>query len=94
MAFPTSVNSMITDSITQTNLEVLGGAPAMAMANLFMTISHALGNAAHNATYSQQQTNLTAQAATTQGISALFCLETATTGLATSTIMGAGQTPM
>jgi len=35
MAFPTAVNSQITDSITQANTKVLGDAPAMAMGNLY-----------------------------------------------------------
>ena len=34
MAFPTSVNDQITDSITQANTKVLGDAPAIAMGNL------------------------------------------------------------
>jgi len=35
MAFPTAVNSQITDSVTQANVQVLGDAPATAMGNLF-----------------------------------------------------------
>ena len=66
MAFPTAVNSQITDSITRVNTKVLGDAPAVAMGNLFIATSQALSNAAHNATTSQQQSNITAQAATTQ----------------------------
>ncbi|MBI9076655.1 MAG: RebB family R body protein [Desulfatibacillum sp.] len=88
MAFPTSVNNQITDSVTQSNVEVVGSSPAMAMGNLFITTSQALGNSAHNATTSQHQTNVTAQAATTQSVSTLFCLDTATTGLATTKILG------
>ncbi len=87
MAFPTSVNNMITDSITQANTEVVGTSPAMAMGNIYMTTSQALGNAAHNATTSQQQTNVTAQAATTQSVSTLFCVDTATTGSVTKHIL-------
>lgn len=34
-AFPTDVNSQITDSVTQANTKVLGDAPAEAMGNLF-----------------------------------------------------------
>ena len=86
MAFPTSVNNQITDSVSQSNVEVVGSSPAMAMGNLFMTTSQALSNAAHNATSGQQQTNVTAQAATTQSVSTLFCLDTATTGLTTTKI--------
>lgn len=35
-AFPTAVNSQITDSVTQANVKVVGEAPAMAMGNLFV----------------------------------------------------------
>lgn len=86
MAIPTSVNDQITDSITQANTKVLGDAPAVAMANLFEATSQALANAAHNATTSQQQANITAQAATTQGVSTLYTIDTASTGVATDKI--------
>ena len=88
MAFPTSVNSQITDSVTQANVKVLGDAPAIAMGNLFQATSQALGNAAHNATTAQQQTAVTAQAATTMGVAILYSLDTASTGKATSAILG------
>lgn len=86
MAFPTSVNSQITDSITQSNVKVLGDSPAMAMGNLYQATAQALANAAHNATTAQQQTNVTAQAATTQGVALLYSLDTASTGMATMKI--------
>ncbi len=41
MAFPTSVNDQITDSVT----EVLGNTPAIAMGNLFQAIALALSTA-------------------------------------------------
>lgn len=82
-AFPTSVNDQITDSVTQANVKVIGDAPAVAMGNLYQASAQALGNAAHNATTAQQQTNVTAQAATTMGIATLYSLDTASTGVAT-----------
>ena len=88
MAFPTSVNDQITDSVTQANTKVLGDAPAVAMGNLFQATAQALSNAAHNATTSQQQTNVTAQAATTMGVATLYSIDTASTGIATSKILG------
>jgi hypothetical protein len=87
LAFPTAVNSQITDSITQANLEVLGVSPALALGNLYQASAQALANAAHNATTVQQQTGLTAQAATTMGISTLYSLDTASTGIATTKIL-------
>lgn len=86
MAFPTAVNSQITDSVTQANTKVLGDAPAVAMGNLYQATAQALSNAAHNATTGQQQMNITAQAATTQGVSTLYAIDTASTGVATAKI--------
>ena len=86
MAFPTAVNSQITDSVSQVNTKVLGDSPALSMGNLFVATSQALSNAAHNATNNQQQSYVTMQASTTQGVSTLFSLDIASTGKATSTI--------
>ena len=88
MAFPTAVNSQITDSVTQANVQVLASAPANAMGNLYQATAQALANAAHNATTAQQQTNIVAQAATTQGVALLYAVDTASAGAATRTIMG------
>lgn len=76
----------IADSVTQTNVKVLGEAPAVAEGNLYQATSQALSNAAHNATTSQQQTGITAQAATTEGVSTLYEVDTASTGEATAKI--------
>ncbi|WP_246794495.1 RebB family R body protein [Burkholderia perseverans] len=89
MAFPTSVNDQITDSISEANLKVLGDAPAMAMGNLFVATAQALANAAHNATSNQQQSNITAQAATVMGVATLYSIDTASTGVATTDILNA-----
>ena len=88
MAFPTSVNSQITDSVTQANVQVVGSASAVAMGNLYQATAQALANAAHNATMAQQQMFLTAQAATTMGVALLYSLDTASTGAATKKILG------
>ncbi|MCC2522314.1 RebB family R body protein [Vibrio coralliilyticus] len=87
MAFPTAVNDQVTDSVTQANVKVLGDAPAMSMGNLFQATSQALGNAAHNATMAQQQAAITAQAATTMGVTTLYSIDTASTGRATKDIL-------
>jgi hypothetical protein len=76
MANPTPVNSQITDSVTQSNTKVLGEAPAMAMGSLYQTTAQALGNAAHNATASQQNANVLAQAATTEAVNSLLSMNT------------------
>ncbi|MEM7353350.1 MAG: RebB family R body protein [Acidobacteriota bacterium] len=88
MALPTAVNDQITDSITQSNQGIVGAAPATAMGNLYIATSQALANAAHNATSGQQQANITAQAATTQGLVTLYSIDTASAGAATKEILG------
>ncbi|WP_426438086.1 RebB family R body protein [Bradyrhizobium genosp. P] len=72
MAFPTSVNDQITDSVTQTDVHVLGDAPAIAMGNLYQATAMALANAAHNATNGQQQNFTVAQAVTTLCVQILY----------------------
>ena len=86
MAFPTAVNSQVTDSVTQVNTKVLGDSPAVSTGNLMIATSQALSNAAHNATSGQLNAHVTAQAAMTQGISTLYSIDTASTGVATHKI--------
>lgn len=86
MAFPTAVNDQITDSVTQANTKVLGDSPALALGNLYIATGQALANAAHNATNNQQQSYVTMQASTTQAVSTLLSVDTASTGVATKRI--------
>ena len=74
------VNEQVTDSVTQVNTKVVGETPAMAMGNLLMSTSQALGNAAHNATAAQQQAQITMQAATVQGVNSLMAIGSAVIG--------------
>jgi hypothetical protein len=90
MAFPTHVNSQITDSVSQANTKVLGDAPAVAMGSLYQATAQALSNAAHNAANAQQQSYVTAQAATTQGVATLYALDTSPTGVAVEDILKQG----
>ena len=71
MAFPTSVNDQITDSVTQSNVKVLGEAPAQAMGSLYQTIAQATGLAAQNAVVQQQGANNVAMAVATRCVNAL-----------------------
>ncbi|BFM50401.1 RebB family R body protein [Marinomonas sp. THO17] len=74
------VNEQITDSVTQVNTKVVGETPAMAMGNLLLSTSQALGTAAHNATAAQQQAQITMQAATVQGVNSLTAIGSAVLG--------------
>jgi hypothetical protein len=75
-----TVNSQITDAVTQANTQVLGNSPAVAMSTLYQATSQALANAAHNATTAQQNANTILQDTTTQGVALLYGLDTASTG--------------
>lgn len=75
MAIPTPVNGQITDSVTQANLEVVGFAPASALAALLQAMSQAAATAAQNAVTSQQQLNIIGQAATTSCVNLLVGAE-------------------
>jgi Killing trait len=68
------VNPQITDAITQTNVEVVGEAPAMAMGGLYQTLGNSLAMAAANAVHSQQQATMTFQTTSTVGVTKLLQL--------------------
>ena len=80
MAYPTAVNDQVTDSVTQVNTKVIGDAPAIATGNLYLATSQALATAAHNATNNQQQSYVTMQAATTQGVNSMVTIGSSVIG--------------
>ncbi|QDT96849.1 RebB family R body protein [Gimesia aquarii] len=69
------VNSQIIDAITQSNVAVLGMAPAMAMGNLYQTMANSVAMASINAVYAQQQANIMHQAATAKSVEMLLSLQ-------------------
>jgi hypothetical protein len=70
-----TVNSQVTDSITEVDTEVIGNAPSIAMGNLYQATAQALANAAHNATVIQQQANILGQAVTAQGVALIYSIK-------------------
>ncbi|WP_294673612.1 RebB family R body protein [uncultured Fluviicola sp.] len=82
-----TVNSQITDSVTQSNVKVMADAPAMAMGSLYQTMAHSLGLLMENAVAAQQNMNIIAQAATTQGVNMIYSVDTAAASAATSKIL-------
>ena len=72
MAEPTAVNGQITDSITQSNIEVLGNSPAMAMGSLYQAASHSMGIAFQNAVSNQQNLNSLSSAVTSRCVDFLL----------------------
>jgi hypothetical protein len=53
MADNTPVNAQITDAVTQTNVKVLGEAPAQSMALVYQTMAHSISLAMENAQQAQ-----------------------------------------
>ncbi|SMF09944.1 Killing trait domain-containing protein [Tistlia consotensis] len=53
MADNTPVNSQITDAVTQTNVKVLGEAPAQAMGMVYQTMAHSISLAMQNSMQTQ-----------------------------------------
>ena len=49
----TTVNGQITDAVTQTNVKVLGEAPAQSMALVYQTMAHSISLAMENAQQAQ-----------------------------------------
>jgi len=88
MAMPTPMNGQITDAVTQTNVKVLGDAPAMAMGAMYQSLSHSTGILYENAVSSQQQLGIAAQAATNQGVIQIYSIDTMAGAVATSKIAG------
>lgn len=53
----TKVNSQITDSVSQTNVNVLGDSPAQALGVLYQMAAHANGMAMQNSVTNQNNLN-------------------------------------
>lgn len=76
MAFPTAVNDQITDSVTQSNIKVIGEAPAFAMGSIYQSMAHSTSILYQNAVAAQQQQNTLAQAAANQGVMQIYSIDT------------------
>ena len=81
-----TVNPQITDAVTQSNVKVVGEAPAMAMGMIYQSIAQATGILFQNAVAAQQQQAIAAQAATNQGIMQIYSVDTASAAGATAGI--------
>ncbi|MDQ0251786.1 hypothetical protein J2W22_003874 [Sphingomonas kyeonggiensis] len=68
------VNDPITDAVTQTDVKLLGEAPAFAMGSIYQTMAHSTGILFENAVHAQQQQNTLGQAAANQGVMQIYSL--------------------
>lgn len=87
----TKVNDQITDAVTQANIKVLGEAPAMAMGNLYQAMAHSTGILFQNAVSAQNQQNILAQAATTQGVMQIYSIDTVADAISITKILNPGS---
>lgn len=90
MAFPTAVNAQITDAVTQSNVKVVGEAPAIAMGAIYQSLAHSTGILFENAIAAQQQMNTLAQAAANQGVIQIYSLDTTAAAGATDKVSQTG----
>lgn len=86
MAYPTAMNDQITDAVTQSNVKVLGDAPAMAMGAIYQSLAHSTGILFENAISAQQQLGIASQAATNQGVIQIYSMDTMAGAVATGKV--------
>lgn len=94
MAIPTAVNGQITDAVAQSNLQVLGQAPAMAMSAVYQAMAHSTGILFQNTVNQQQQAAICGLAATNQGVMQIYSLNSMAAAAATAKVArsdGAGN---
>ena len=84
-----TVNSQITDAVTQTNVQVVADAPAIALGNVYQSAAHSTGLMFENAVNAQSQQNILAQTATTQGVMQIYSFDTVADAISISTMLGA-----
>lgn len=86
-AVPESGNDQIADTVTQSNVKVLGEAPAVALGNVYQTAAHSTGIMFENTVNTQNQQNILAQVATTQGVMQIYSIDTVSDAIAISKIL-------
>ncbi len=84
-----TVSAQITDAVTQSNVKVVGEAPAMAMGSVYQTAAHSTGLMFENSVNAQSQQNILAQTATTQGVMQIYSLDTIADSIAISQMLEA-----
>jgi hypothetical protein len=72
MADPTTVNSQITDAITQTNVKVLAESPAEALAMVYQILGQVVGLTMQNGASAQQNMQTVASAATAKAVEVIM----------------------
>ncbi|MCJ9429358.1 RebB family R body protein [Kordiimonas marina] len=92
MADNTPVNGQITDSVSQSNVAVLGNSPAVGLGAIYQSLGHSTGLMFENAVGAQQQLAIAGQTATNEGVIQIYTVNTMASAAATSKI-AASDTP-
>lgn len=77
MAETTLANGMVTDAVTQAQMQVLGTAPAHATGALYQVMAQSLGLSMQNAVANQQQMNAIGTALTSHCVALIASIPTA-----------------
>jgi len=91
MAYPTRVNSQITDAVTQTGVSTLAAAPAMAMGAIYQSAAHSIGILFENSTMAQRNAAICGQAATNQGVMQMYSMNSMAAAVATAKLARSQQ---
>ena len=86
-----TVSPQVTDAVTQANVKVVAEAPAMAMGNVYQTMAHSTGLMFENAVNAQNQQNILAQAATTQGVMQVYSMDTISDAISVARMLQASS---
>lgn len=87
MAEETWMNSQITDAVTQSNVKVVGDAPAESMGMLYQMLAQSTGMSMQNMVANQQHKSTIDTGVVTGGATILYTLQTATTAKATKEVL-------
>lgn len=72
MADQPLVNGQVTDAVTQTNVKVLGEAPAQSMGMVYQTLAHSISLAMQNAQQAQGGLQQIGNAVTSSGVTMIL----------------------
>ena len=91
MASTDHVSFQITDAVTQSNVKVVAESPAIALSNVYQTAAHSTGLMFENSVNAQNQQNILAQAATTQGVMQVYSIDTVADALSIAQMIQSTQ---
>jgi len=83
------VSEQVTDAVTQSNVKVVGEAPAMAMGNVYQALAHSHGLMFENSVNAQLHGFTNAQAASTQGVMQIYSVDTVSDAIAIARMLQA-----